>query len=92
MLLFDGPFLEFCRELMGLHGLRSIQIVREANAIFLAPNAPPLIRSLAIIVLTLITLAQLEGFWALFSVPQIFGLFPETQYESKYFVAESLEE
>lgn len=77
---------------MCLHGLGSIQIVRKANAIFLAPNTPPLVRSLAKIILTLITLAQLEGFWALFPVPQIFGLFPRTQYESKYFGAESPEE
>lgn len=92
LLLLDGSFLGFCRELMCLHGLGSIQIVRKANAIFLTPNTPPLVRSLAKIILTLITLAQLEGFWALFSVPRIFGLFPRTQYESKYFGAESLEE
>lgn len=90
LLFLDGPFPEFCRDLTGLG---FIQIVRKANAIFLAPNtSPPLVRSLAKIILTLITLAQLEGFRALSSVPQIFGLFPRIQYESKYFGAESLEE
>lgn len=92
LLLLDGPFPEFCRELMGLNGLGSIQIVRKANAIFLAPNTPPLARRLAKIILALITLAQLEGFWNLVSVPQIFGLLPRAQYESKYFGTESLEE
>lgn len=88
MLFLDGPFLEFCRVLMGFHGLGFIQIIRKANAIFLPPNTSPLVRSLAKVILTLINLAQLEGFWALSSVPQIFGLFPRNQYESKYFGAE----
>lgn len=58
LLLLDGTFLEFCRELMSLHGLRSIQRVRRASAILLAPDMPPPIRSLAIIILTSTTLAQ----------------------------------
>lgn len=62
LLLLDGSFLEFGRELIGFHALRFIQIVRKANAILLAPKMPPLVRSLAIIILTSITLAQLEGF------------------------------
>lgn len=92
LLLLDGSFLEFCRELIRLHGLMFIQIVRKANAILLAPNTPSLVRSLAIIILTLMTLAQLKGLWALFSVPQFIGLFLRTQYEPKYFGVESLEE
>lgn len=89
LLLLDGTFLEFCRELRCLHGIRHIQIGRNANAILLAPDTPPLVRSLAIIILTKMTLAQQEV-WALLSVPQIYELFPRIRYESKYLVLNCL--
>lgn len=86
LLLLDGTFLEFFRGLRCLHSIRHIQIVRNANAILLAPDTPdtpPLVRSLAITILTKMALAQQEV-WALLSVPQIYELFPRIRYESKY--------
>lgn len=48
--VLQGAF-EFARS-------QAIQIVRRASAILLAPDMPPPIRSLAIIILTSTTLAQ----------------------------------
>lgn len=81
LLLLNGTFLECCRELRCLRGIRHIQIVGNANAILLTPDTPPLVRSLAIIILTKMTLAQQRDFWAFLSVPQIYEFVPRTRYE-----------
>ena len=81
LLLFDITFLECCRELRCLCGIRHIQIVRKANAILLTPDTPPLVRSLAITILTKMALAQQGDFWAFLSIPQIYELVPRIRYE-----------